>query len=468
MRLQLITDQMRMRPKQAMIRLALLLLAILFAPDWAGAATRFVDATAGACTGNYSIANRNCTGSDGTSYASISTGLQGTTTAGDNLWIRAGTYSATIVSADYTAGGTSWAAPITIGGCPAAVCGSDEYPTINTTASQVLNLTSANNKYTWFKRLVLDGVNQASGDPNAQWVRWTADHLRFDDVEVKNAKFHGLACIEGADGSEVINSRLHDIGNYSIGDNKGNALYWSCDFGLIEGNEFYANDYASAWFNPGSDNIFRNNISRDQRYWVNFSGSRNLIYNNLVWSLTGIAASISYDCAPHATPCSYGNKIYNNTIYNQPSIVFEIGSFFGADNNEIKNNVVVCTGGTVVPVKVYGADDDNNVITHNRWEGCGAISDSGTGTTANNNTTGASGFTDATAHDFTLTAGSALRDTGTDVSATVATDYAGAERCQGTACDIGAYEFVELGSGAVWSRASGISGMRFNGRKHGW
>lgn len=425
------------------------MLALLFLLLFAGsaeAATRYVDATAGACSGNYSIASRNCSGSDGTSYATISTGLAATTTAGDILRIRAGTYTATIVTADYAAGGSSWSVPIVIEGCPASACGSDEYPTINTTASQVLNLTSSSNAYTWFKRIVFDGVNQSSADSNAQWIRWTADHIRFDDVEVKNAKFHAVACITGADGSEFINSRNHDNGNYVVGDNLGNALYWSCDFGLIEGNTFYGNDYASVWFNPGSDNIFRNNITRDQRWWVNFSGSRNLIYNNLVWDLTGIAASISYDCSPHAAPCSYGNKIYNNTIYNQPSIGIEIGSFFGADSNEIKNNVMVCTSGSVVPVKIYGSDDDNNVITYNRWEGCGAIEDSGTGTTASNNTTGASGFTNAAGDDFTLTAGSTLRDAGTDLSATLTTDYIGTARPQNSVFDLGAYEYIVVAS----------------------
>ncbi len=435
--------------------LVLILLSIvsvgLMGHDHAMAATRYVDATAGACSGTYSIANRNCTGSDGDSYASISTGLDVTKTAGDNLWIRAGTYSATIVSADYTAGGTSWAVPITIGGCPAAVCGSDEYPIINTTASQVLNLTSPNNKYTWFTRLVLDGVNQASGDPNAQWVRWTADHIRFDDVEVKNAKFHGLACIEGADGSEVVGSRLHDIGNYVVGDNKGNALYWSCDLGLIELNEFHSNDYAAAWFNPGSSNIFRRNKIHDQRNLVNVSGSYNLLYSNIAYDLTGGVMSVGFDCAP-ATPCSKGTKAYGNTIYRQPVLAIEFGAFYGADDNEFRDNIIHCTSASVVPVKIYGADDDNNIVTHNRFVGCGAIDDSGTGTTLASNTTGDPGLTNPASNDFTLTVGSSLRDSGFYVGATVPTDYSGAARCQGSGCDIGAYEYP------VSMQAIGMSG----------
>lgn len=443
-----------------MIQFFLIALLLIAGPAWA--TTRFVDnSLASDCTsGNYSVASKNCTGSAGNAYNTLAEGLA-LTSSGDTLWIRSGTtYTATITTTDYTGGGTNWSNAPIIGGCSAAVCGSAEYPTINTTASQIFNLTSSSNKYTILTRIVFDGVNQSSADSNAQWLRWTADHIRFDDVEVKNAKFHGVACIEGADGSEFLNSRLHDIGNYSVGDNLGNALYWSCDSGLIEGNTFYSNDYASVWFNPGSDNIFRKNITRDQRWWVNFSGSRNLIYNNLVWDLTGIAASISYDCSPHASPCSYGNKIYNNTIYSQPSIGIEIGSFFGADSNEIKNNVMVCTSGSVVPVKVYGSDDDNNVITYNRWEGCGAIADSGTGTTASNNTTGGSGFTNAAGDDFTLTSGSTLRDAGTDLSATLSTDYIGTSRPQNGTFDIGAYEYlVSLPPGSSGSMGRGSKGM---------
>lgn len=437
--------------------LLVLILCLASAPAWA--TTRFVDATAGACSGNYSIASRNCTGSDGTSYATLSAGLAGTTTAGDNLWVRSGTYTSTIVSADYTAGGSSWGTAITIGGCPVAVCGSDEKPTVNSTAGNLVNLTSSTNKYTILTRLILDGVNQSSADLNNQLVRWTADHIRFDNVEIKNAKGHAGACIETATGSEVINSKLYDNGLFSVGDNLGNALYWSCDSGLIEKNEFYGNDYASVWLNPGSNNIIRKNKTHDQRNWINFSGSSNLVYDELVYDLTGNLMSISYDCAP-ASPCSTLNKIYNNTIYNQAALAVEIGSFYGADSNEWKNNILHCTSTSVVPFKVYGADDDTNVITFNRIYNCAAIADSGTGTTIANNTTTDPSFTNAAAKDFTLPSGSNARDAGTDVSASVPDDYLGTTRPQNGTFDIGAYEYlVSLPPGASGSMGRGSKGM---------
>ncbi len=63
----------------------------VFFPSLSEATIRYVDATAGACTGNYSITNRNCSGSDGTSYATVANGAAAMV-GGDILKIRTGTY----------------------------------------------------------------------------------------------------------------------------------------------------------------------------------------------------------------------------------------------------------------------------------------------------------------------------------------------------------------------------------------
>lgn len=427
------------------------LVLILGWASLAGATTRFVDNSLGAdCTsGNYSIASKNCTGAAGNAYNTLAEGLA-LTASGDTLWVRSGTtYTATITSSDYTTGGTSWANAPIIGGCPAAVCGSAEYPTINTTAGNLVNLTTATNKYTILTRLIIDGVNQSTADTGAQLVRWTVDHIRLDDVEVKNAKFHAVSCGVDATGSEVINSRVHDNGLYSVGDNLGNALYWSCSFGLIRSNEFYGNDYASVWFNPGSDNLMYQNRSHDQRWWANISGSRNLIYNELVWDLTGNAMQIGYDCTPAGSvPCSYRNKVYNVTIYNQGGIGVELGAFWNTEETEFKNIIMHCTGAGVVPFKIYDSADANNVISYNRLWNCGAIQNSGTGSVLSNNTTGTPSFTNAATDDFTLQSGSDARDAGTDVSASgVTTDYIGTARPQNSVFDLGAYEYIVSAGG---------------------
>jgi hypothetical protein len=50
-------------------------------------------------TGNYSIANRTCTGSDGKAYNTIQEAVNAATTPGDTVYVRAGTYVVTVTSA---------------------------------------------------------------------------------------------------------------------------------------------------------------------------------------------------------------------------------------------------------------------------------------------------------------------------------------------------------------------------------
>ncbi len=72
--------------------LPIILCLLLFAAP-ALATTWYADNVAGACAGNYSIANRNCSGTDGTSYAGLDAALQAVTCGvGDTIIGRAGTY----------------------------------------------------------------------------------------------------------------------------------------------------------------------------------------------------------------------------------------------------------------------------------------------------------------------------------------------------------------------------------------
>jgi hypothetical protein len=58
---------------------------------------RYVDVNlASNCAGNYSIANRTCSGTDGYAYTTVAAGVAATTTPGDALYIRSGTYLETI------------------------------------------------------------------------------------------------------------------------------------------------------------------------------------------------------------------------------------------------------------------------------------------------------------------------------------------------------------------------------------
>src|SRR5574339_1121493 len=90
------------------------LVILLALPSWAQATTYYIDNLAGACSGNYSIANRNCSGSDGTSYANTTISSTAAV-AGDIIYLRGGTYSTVLALGAKT--GTSLA-QLTIAGYP--------------------------------------------------------------------------------------------------------------------------------------------------------------------------------------------------------------------------------------------------------------------------------------------------------------------------------------------------------------
>ncbi len=85
------------------------LLAVIFflaIPPNVLASTFYVDNDlAGNCSGNYSITNRNCTGTDGNAYKTIASGISALS-AGDTVYIRSGNYSTTANTINVSGGET--------------------------------------------------------------------------------------------------------------------------------------------------------------------------------------------------------------------------------------------------------------------------------------------------------------------------------------------------------------------------
>lgn len=98
----------QLRFTRSFVRLIVSLLAFTFAFSLTShsakalAATRYVDGNLGAnCTSsNYSIANRDCSGTDGNAYQTVSEGVSATA-AGDTLYIRGGNYTTASISMSY-------------------------------------------------------------------------------------------------------------------------------------------------------------------------------------------------------------------------------------------------------------------------------------------------------------------------------------------------------------------------------
>jgi len=114
------------------------------------AATLYVDGNLGGnCSGNYSISNRACNGSDGNAYTDVASGVGGAS-AGDTLYIRAGTYNiSSSVNITFSSSSTT-----TIQGY-----GSESVTIHKTTiAGALFNLSSASAKNILFKNLILTGI----------------------------------------------------------------------------------------------------------------------------------------------------------------------------------------------------------------------------------------------------------------------------------------------------------------------
>jgi len=91
------------------MRKLIIILMIIAFPSVAFGATRYVDTTAGNCSGNYSIASRNCSGSDGYSYSTIQAAVNACNT-GDVIYMRGGTYSEIDIELPTSKNGSAWTA----------------------------------------------------------------------------------------------------------------------------------------------------------------------------------------------------------------------------------------------------------------------------------------------------------------------------------------------------------------------
>jgi parallel beta-helix repeat protein len=146
-----------------------ILILLLLWPIYVEAATRYVDGTlVSDCTsGDYSIASRNCTGSDGDAYDTIDE-ARDLSAAGDIVSVRSGTYTETVVGKSGTSGNVI---EITNYGAEAPVI--DGYIQINTVD--------------YFK---ISGMIQENSVGSGTVVK-NSNYITFEDVTLRNNTFHG-------------------------------------------------------------------------------------------------------------------------------------------------------------------------------------------------------------------------------------------------------------------------------------
>jgi hypothetical protein len=368
---------------------------ILLRPAVSAAATYYV-ATNGndsySCAQAQSIntPKRNLTGSSG-ALACLS--------AGSTLFIRSGSYPAF----HYTYGsGTSWTNAITIAAQPGEI--------VTIGGINVAGLPAK--QFIIFDKLIIDA--QRAG-LEAVRIADGSNHIRFTNGEIKNAIRQGvLIPHQGDTDNEFINMRIHDNGSVEDHDH---GMYISGSRTLVENCDIYNNPlgWAIHIYNgyageTTNDNIIRNNRLHNNGHntpngggIITGSGSNSFIFNNLIYeNKDGIVVC----CSPNT------QRIYNNTIYKNSRYGVEVQA--GSGHN-VANNIIYLSGLSNIRFLV--------------------------GVNAFNNLTLDPLFVDATTFNLHLRASSPAIDSGATLPE-VPTDLDGHSRPQGSAYDIGAYEFV--------------------------
>ena len=195
------------------------------------------------------------------------------------------------------------------------------------------------------------------------------------------------------------------------------GIYWKGSHGLVEDNEIYDNNGWGIQFYRScgvvNNNVFRNNVVSDGNVHGGLyigSGSGNLAYNNLLVENTGSGIHVR----------GRMTKIFNNTIVHNGGRAMHIS----ASQAEIRNNI---SYGNAQGIRNQSPDTTfSNNLCGTPGTGCQVIGDPR--------------FVNAAEGDYSLRSDSPAIDQGVTLSA-VKTDFDGKSRPQGSAYDIGAYEF---------------------------
>jgi parallel beta-helix repeat protein len=360
-------------------------------------------------------------------------------TAGDTLYIRGGTYTGT----NNTINSQTGTVPSGTSTSPVTICGFTGETVILKPDDQVtpIKLTTGGPHYLTFQDFIIDGSNFTvfvNGE-DLVYLSSGAHHNRFLNLEVKSGACNGYHFSESGgstDYNEIIGGSSHNNGTFN-GGNSGYGMYISSSYNLIKGVDIYGNNGYGIQQYSGAGNGIQNQ----------FIGNK--IHGNFVTGTPGVGGTSSYGIS-----VMYGSDtlIANNVIYgNQGGILV----YSGSQGVKVYNNTVVYNVGHAGGGE-YGIQTQffttppiikNNIVYGNS---VGAFKDdsdhaNGVPVYVNNLETNPT-FTNVSTNDYSIQSTSAARDAGLTLSE-VTTDILLTPRPQGTAYDIGAYEYSGSGGG---------------------
>ncbi len=294
------------------------------------------------CSGNYSIGNRNCSGSDGDAYQTLA-GAAGAATAGTTVSIRAGVF-------------TSQLSPQNSGT-------EGNYITFKNYQNEVVEITGESlSPAIWIEKkdyIAIEGLQ-------VREVRRWLNALGSNYLIVKNNVFERALDSGGSSKTGVFLQQCHyaKILNNELHDTTQDNLYvQESDYNLVEGNNFTKGFHVLWTFKCSNYNIIRNNYMHnelqkigeiydcentgfgseefpkmnsydDSKYnivennvfaftpssgdsspysGIQYAGQYGIIRNNLFYDMTGPGLSLSI-YGGEASYC-YENRIYNNVFH---------------------------------------------------------------------------------------------------------------------------------------------------------